>query len=411
MPQLSFTAQTSDTTISDLSSCITTDSNNDFVDYTELLSTSNKESDETDMDFSAFEDYGTQMQDVNTPQVKLENPFNNGRQQSQTSQAVQMALAFSSEIPSPWIDVAVLASKPVIPTDPVTSACLALPTAVPSYIDLGFNVNTAATNYFHQNDTHQSSEVDVGDNFENLNLDDFSLSAVNPDVDNSKENNEINESESLVDRLLEDADRMEISGENQTVAQQLEADSILNDILMSIDDLQNAIGPSSAVARNDDEPAIVANGKVLKSKGGPTLQEITADADICSCLNCQCDQKAGCSGGCGPSKPCKSDSTSTTTNEPEKKSECCGGKKTNTTKKTPNLNVKEATNLITSMAMSPCCSTNVQGGSDCSCKSPLEGIKNGCCVVICLKTLEHLRSVLNSSTVNLIKCSGASGVV
>lgn len=410
VPQLSFTAQTSDTTISDLSSCITTDSNHDYIDYTELLSTS-KGSDETDMDFSAFEDYSSQMQDVNTPQIKEENPFNNDRQQPQTSQAVQMALASEIEIPSPWIDVAVLASKPVIPTDPVTSACLALPTGIPSYVDLGFNVNTAATNYYQQNETllSQSPDLDVGDNFENLNLDDFSLTAVNR-VDNNKEN-EINESESLVDRLLEDANRMDVSSENQTVAQQLEADSILNDILMSIDNLQNAIqGPAtnSVIAASES-----IDGKERTSKNKrSTLQEITADADICSCVNCECDQKAGCTGGCGPNKSCKSDNTVViATNETEKKSGCCGGTKANNIKKTANLNVKEATNLITSMATSPCCSTTVQGGTECSCKSPLEGIKNGCCVVICLKTLEHLRSVLNSSTVNLIKCSGAGGVL
>lgn len=409
VPQLSFMAQTSDTTISDLSSCITTDSNHDFIDYSELLSTS-KESDETDMDFSAFDDYSSQLQDVNTPQIKDGNPFSDDRPQPQTSQAVQMALASEIEMPSPWIDVAVLASKPVMPTDPVTSACLALPTAIPSYVDLGFNVNVAATNFYHQNEAllSQSPDLEVGDNFENLNLDDFSLSAVNRVVDNK--DNEITESESLVDRLLEDANRMDVSSENQTMAQQLEADSILNDILMSIDNLQNAIqAPATNAVIAESESSMVGKERTTKSKGA-TLQQITADADICSCVKCECDQKAGCAGGCGPNKPCKSDN-SVAMAEPEKKSDCCGGKKTTNTKKTANLNVKEATNLITSMAISPCCSTNVTGGTACSCKSPLEGIKNGCCVVICLKTLEHLRSVLNSSTVNLIKCSGAGGVL
>lgn len=412
VPQLSFTAHTSDTTISDLSSSMTTDSSHEFVDYTELLSSS-RASDETEMDFStiaAFDDYGSQMQDMNTPQVKELNPFDSDRQ-PQTSQAVQMALASEIEIPSPWIDVAVLASKLVMPTDPVTSACLALPTALPTYVDLGFNVNTASTNYYHQNDSIGSdrTELDVGDNFENLNLDDFSLSEMNR-VDSNKET-EITESESLVDRLLEDANQMDMSSENQTMAQQMEADSILNDILMSIDNLQNVIqGPS---VNSVDVPANPTEKSTKNSR--PTLQEITADADICSCINCKCDQKAGCTGGCGPSKPCKSDNAIAIALPKEaekKKSGCCGGKKADVPlKKSPNLNEKETTNLITSMAMSPCCSTNVQSGKECSCKSPLEGIKNGCCVVICLKTLEHLRSVLNSRTVNLIKCSGAGGGV
>ncbi|KAG4071997.1 hypothetical protein HA402_010934 [Bradysia odoriphaga] len=393
-----------------------TDSSHEFVDYTELLSSS-RASEEAEMDFSAisvFDDYGSQMQDMNTPQVKEHNPFDHSDRQPQTSQAVQMALASEIEIPSPWIDVAVLASKPVMPTDPVTSACLALPTALPTYVDLGFNVNTAATNYYHQNDSivSERSELDVGDNFENLNLGDFSLSGMNR-VDSNKEV-EVNESESLVDRLLEDATQMDMNSENQTMAQQLEADSILNDILMSIDNLQNVIqAPPASSAIAETEVPIDPTEKPTKSTG-PTLQEITADADICSCINCKCDQNAGCSGGCGPTKPCQSDNTIAMAwpKEPEKKaSDCCGGKKSDTSKKTPNLNDKEASNLITSMAMSPCCSTNVQGGKECSCKSPLEGIKNGCCVVICLKTLEHLRSVLNSRTVNLIKCSGAGGGV
>lgn len=414
VPQLSFTAQTSDTTISDLSSCITTESNQDFIDYTELLS-SPKDTDQTDMDFSTFEEYSSQLEDISTPQIKEENPFND--RQQQTSQAVQMALASEIEIPSPWIDVAVLASKPVIPTDPVTSACLALPTGIPSYVDLPFNRNTAATNYVERNDVqlNGSTDIDVGGNFENLNLDDFSTLTDNR-VESNKEN-EINDSESLVDRLLEDASQMDVNSENQTVAQQLEADSILNDILMSIDNLQNAIQLPRTNPLAMDE-SIVQHEKVSSVPSGlsktSTLQDITAEADICSCINCECDQKPGCSGGCGPQKPCKNENTAGTGSsemDSGKKGGCCSEKKLNDTRKPKSLNNKESTNLITSLAVSPCCSgSNVPGGTECSCKSPLEGIKNGCCVVICLKTLEHLRSVLNSSTVNLIKCSSAGGV-
>lgn len=41
----------------------------------------------------------------------------------------------------------------------------------------------------------------------------------------------------------------------------------------------------------------------------------------------------------------------------------------------------------------------------CSCKDPNEGVQNGCCVVICLKTLETLKFLLKKE---LVACNGSN---
>uniref|UniRef100_A0A182T660 C2H2-type domain-containing protein n=1 Tax=Anopheles maculatus TaxID=74869 RepID=A0A182T660_9DIPT len=57
------------------------------------------------------------------------------------SKALELALAAEEELNPQWIDISMLQSKPLAALDPVTSACVALPTNVPSYVDLSFNVN------------------------------------------------------------------------------------------------------------------------------------------------------------------------------------------------------------------------------------------------------------------------------
>lgn len=81
---------------------------------------------------------------VTTPQIGYKKMF---QQQIRPSQAMEMAMASEIEIPTPWADVSVMASKPLIPSMPTTSSCVALPIGVTSYVDLPFNMNVAGSDY------------------------------------------------------------------------------------------------------------------------------------------------------------------------------------------------------------------------------------------------------------------------
>lgn len=413
--------------------------------------------------------------EINTPNpIKIDN-YNENPFDMIQSQAVQMAIASEVEMPAPWVDVTVLATKAVIPTSvaPDTN-CLALPTGIPSYVDLQYQMSTATAS------TSMHSEQKVSSNnyctnpldSENPFLDEvMSDQTDNQPMTKSKQQLSINTDVldgNIVDALLSEANQMYNNPHIQTTAQQIEADSILSEILRSIDNVHQTTAQMAkeAAARQGSNGFVPRPASVLpqltnlSATFGPSssatitpatsLETITAEADICSCgSNCMCDQMLGCQGGCGPLNPCRDlppapppsmdidiDSAAKSSNG------CCGGdscgKQPSTSegiliKRNPpiaavrpkSLNSLEAKNLISSLVTSACCSPEgtdkshlppkpscgSSAGGGCTCKSPMEGIANGCCVVICLKTLEQLRSLLNSSTINLIRCSGSSGGV
>lgn len=377
------------------------------------------------MDFqTTIDSFGHQERDINTPKLKLENPYERSIQH--TSQAIEMAVADEIELPSPWVDVAILASKPVLPTAPVTSACVAIPTEIPSYVNLPFNLNTVATNYISATpadysdlrSTQQNDASAAG--FNNLSLDDFDLPPVSDKCSNKTATNIFaSASDNFIDSLLMEPNEMDTSAseiDQETVAaQQLEADAILNDILQSIDSVQQQSKAMMAAQYQQFEPInvlpmteVITNNVVIGTSEKATQacsQSIgSAKNAECSSVKVECDSTVS---GC-----CKSRSTRK-------------ANQTNRTNERPptSLNARQTRNLITSLATSPCCaikdknngndrqsSSATAPSSKCTCKSPNEGISNGCCVVICLKTLEHIRNALNSSTVNLIRCS-SGGVV
>lgn len=133
----------------------------------------------------------------------------------------------------------------------------------------------------------------------------------------------------------------------------------LNDLLET-----NNFNPSS-----DDSLMDFATDNANK-----TLKEITADAGICQCETCKCDpmQEGGCVGGCGPQKPCRPKSIA------------------NHQKFVPKLEA-DSKSLIEEIDSMNVDTRTPPMSSTCKCKSTKDAVDKGCCVVICLKTLETMK--------------------
>lgn len=396
----------------------------------------------------------------------------------ETSQAVQMTIASESEMPLPLIDTSLLPSKTVLPAEKLMSSCIATPTAIPTYVNLPYQVNIAATGYMDVMDN--SSLIDQS-SFDNGSIDDVdklcaekldamlaeqnslqfnNLMTANSDNVNAAQpnNNEFsfemqpnfgnytgldainaNTNEKLLgmDYMPQtkpsiDLNSPDVNGllfdtkiENGTVPQALDNDpdgSFLNEMLMmSIDEANsaNTIGSNvnnvvmsqqyenventnqildTILGENTKEMTVVRTDSVLARKNNPLYMSNTVDCSDCTGANC-CSMK-------------------TQNNEVGRMDEVAPLNETpmeflNGDSKMLNDTIANA--IISSLVQSQrgpltprCSKTN----GKCTCKTPHEGLANGCCVVICLKTLENIRSVIqNSPVLNMIRCSSNGGII
>lgn len=120
------------------------------------------------------------------------------------------------------------------------------------------------------------------------------------------------------------------------------------------------------------------------------LKVLTADADICKCVDCKCDSINNCQNCDGNDKvlniekrnSCQTNSIKTGSCQPgSDKGDCC---QTGSTKGSCCKDGDKTDKMLT-------CGTN----------------KNDCCVVVCLKTLDQLRQVLNMAA----NCGGLQNLM
>lgn len=290
------------------------------------------------------------------------------------SQAVQLVLPSADEEILPWIDNAILSSKPLIPMTPVSSSYnVVLPTTVPSFVDLNDDKKMDIKSFNHE------------------------VKPIPPETEQYLHDELYIAGQENIESLLK-----HIDGDGCSLENEMMDPTSLNDILMAI----NAFTPDTQ----------------------SSLKKITADAGICGCTVCKCGEVNGCFGGCGNPKSDGQHKTKDCCKTEKGKSQAIVPSKTDSCKnKDSDESVENVASLLESLVDTSngdgCCSGPSKSGgccsstmstsnerkpkSGCTCKSPSEGVANGCCIVICLKTLRALKSILSKKHLTMVQCQNS----
>lgn len=373
----------------------------------------------------------------------------------QTSQAIEMAIASEIEIPTPWVDSGVLASNTVLQTEKLLASCIALPTEIPSYMNLPYNnvqhqavsgfVNGLeecdGSGQFNSDDEPlqtgcaecdcQSNAVEQTLQMQDLTQTGAQMATVMPSQTHNLIELNINGNaqktppdkltdlalptdDHYVERLLLEGTDLALN-ETNNISQSMEnEDSILTDLLLSFENPENIGMDSMSMAQQYENienssqigETILAgnNADMLMVAPQPVFKSThKTDSNMFESLsliqNYNFDPNPTTSAAADPEEPHTSNQSHKNHSHRNHNSD---------------LNAEEANNLLKSIigvSGVTDCKTSCNG-TQCTCRSPQEGLVNGCCVVICLKTFEQLRKALsNKSTLNLLRCSSARGIV
>lgn len=208
------------------------------------------------------------------------------------SKAMQLALANEIEDQAPWVDVSALAASisetPVCIEEKTPESIFTLATFVPthmqSYIDLSTEAAPTANLITHNSfDLDTPSILDIGDKV-------FNDSEIVTNLETPKLDADYNLFLSTDDRSLN-------TPPPSRVQQNFEINPA-NSVLFNTDlDLEDTL-------LFDNEPAsdmyVVRTENIFGNMAKRNaLEQITADAGICSCMNCKCDPSLGECRNCG----------------------------------------------------------------------------------------------------------------
>ncbi|XP_047515676.1 uncharacterized protein LOC125056564 isoform X1 [Pieris napi] len=369
------------------------------VDITELLfdnTNDNANYDITNLDLIPFDDKTKKIDWNKNMDIK--------------PKAMQLALANEVELQAPWIDVTALAAsiqetpvsiKEKTPENIFTLATF-VPTHMQSYIDLNSEVPTANVETF---DLDTPNILDVSDKV-------FNDSELVTNFDRPTEIDFLKPGPSI-DRSLNTPPpkvqhNIEINPSNSVL---FNTDLALEDTLLF-----------------DNEPPsdmyVVRTENIFGKQKRNALEQLAADAGICSCVNCKCDPNGNCSNDVkSNSKDCCEDKCSCVNckcNHAEMKCAVGCGKATDTNhntfldyhKRHNNSNLEEygvythecyddtPASVAESLKKLTCsCDTD---NSTC-CQTNDKRDKKSCCVTICIKNVETFKRFLNNDLLTALK--------